>query len=88
MDIERNTVTYDGKAIELTKKMYDLLVYLLSNRNKVVSREQILDAVWGYEYVGNTNVVDVYVRHIRSKIDDIYKVKLIETVRGFGYIIR
>lgn len=88
VDIERNTVTYDGKAIELTKKMYDLLVYLLSNRNKVVSREQILDAVWGYEYVGNTNVVDVYVRHIRSKIDDIYKVKLIETVRGFGYIIR
>ena len=88
MDIERNTVTYDGKAIELSKKMYDLLVYLLSNRNKVVSREQILDAVWGYEYVGNTNVVDVYVRHIRSKIDDIYKVKLIETVRGFGYIIR
>lgn len=88
VDIERNTVTYDGKAIELTKKMYDLLVYLLSNRNKVVSREQILDAVWGYEYVGNTNVVDVYVRHIRSKIDDVYKVKLIETVRGFGYIIR
>ena len=88
IDLERNSVTYDTEEVEVTKKEYDLLVYLLQNKNKVVSREQILDAVWGYEYVGNTNVVDVYVRHIRAKIDDVYKIKTIETVRGFGYIIR
>ena len=88
VDLERNAVTYGGELIETTKKAYDLLVYLLTNKNKVVSREQILDAVWGYEYVGNTNVVDVYVRHLRASIDEVYKVKIIETVRGFGYIIR
>lgn len=88
VDTERSVVLFDGKELDFTKKMYDLLVYLLQNKNKVVSREQILDAVWDYEYVGNTNVVDVYVRHIRAKIDDVYKIKTIETVRGFGYIIR
>ena len=88
IDLERNSVTYDTEEVEVTKKEYDLLVYLLQNKNKVVSREQIIDAVWGYDYVGNTNSVDVYIRHLRSLIDEKYGVKIIETVRGFGYIIR
>ncbi|MBR2988957.1 MAG: response regulator transcription factor [Clostridia bacterium] len=88
VDLECNSVTYGADAIEVTKKEYDLLVFLLQNKNKVVSRDQIIDAVWGYDYVGNTNSVDVYVRHLRSLIDDKYKVKIIETVRGFGYIVR
>lgn len=81
-------VYYDGNRIDITKKEFDLLVYLANNKNIVISREQALDAVWGYDFVGNTNVVDVYVRYIRSKIDDVYQVKIIHTIRGAGYIIR
>ncbi|MDE6401360.1 MAG: response regulator transcription factor, partial [Clostridiales bacterium] len=80
--------TYDGHAIDLTKKEFDLLEYLMKNRNIVVSREQLLDSVWGFDFYGSTNVVDVYVRYLRSKIDDVYGVDLIETVRGAGYVIR
>lgn len=64
------------------------LEYLMQNRNIVVSREQLLDSVWGFDFYGSTNVVDVYVRYLRSKIDDVYNVNLIETVRGAGYVIR
>ncbi len=81
-------VTYDGDEIELTKKEFDLLEYLLKNINIAVSRDTILNEVWEYEFFGNTNVVDVYVRYIRQKIDDKYGVKIIRTVRGVGYIIR
>lgn len=88
VDVGSHVATYAGEPIELTKKEFELLVYLLENRNVVISREKALDVVWGYDFVGNTNVVDVYVRYLRSKIDDKYKVKLIETVRGFGYVIR
>lgn len=88
VDLERNSVTYGGDLIDVTKKEYDLLVYLLQNKNRVLSRQQIMDAVWGYNYSTSTNSVDVYVRHLRSLIDDKYKVQIIETVRGFGYIIR
>lgn len=82
------TCTYGGDKIELTKREFDLLSYLLENQNVVVTREQALDAVWGYDFYGNTNVVDVYIRYLRSKIDDVYKINLIETVRGSGYVIR
>ncbi|MCI9517819.1 MAG: response regulator transcription factor [Clostridia bacterium] len=82
------SVTYDSHPIELTKREFDLLTYLTKNRNIVVSREQALDAVWGFEFYGNTNVVDVYIRYLRSKIDDVYNVELIQTVRGAGYVIR
>ena len=85
---DSHQATYDGNEIDLTKKEFDLLLYLVQNKNKVISREQALDAVWGYDFIGNTNVVDVYVRYLRAKIDDAYGVKLIETVRGFGYVIR
>jgi len=88
VDIKARSVTYAGKYIDLTKKEFDLLVYLLENRNIVISREKILDAVWGFDFYGSTNVVDVYVRYIRAKIDDVYRISLIETVRGAGYTIR
>ncbi|MDR0425970.1 MAG: response regulator transcription factor [Clostridiales bacterium] len=88
VDIDSHIATYDGDPIELTKKEFELLVYLIENRNVVISREKALDVVWGYDFVGNTNVVDVYIRYLRSKIDDAFGIKLIETVRGFGYVIR
>lgn len=88
VDIGSVTAAYDGQRIELTKREFDLLVYLLDNLNVVVTREQALDAVWGYDFYGNTNVVDVYVRYLRSKIDDAFHIDLIETVRGSGYVIR
>lgn len=88
VDVKSFKVTYGNDEILLTKKEFDLLVYLLSNKNKVITRESALDVVWGYDFVGNTNVVDVFIRYLRSKIDDVYGVKLIETVRGMGYVIR
>lgn len=85
---EARVATYDGHTIDLTKKEFDLLEYLMKNRNIVVGREKLLDAVWGFDFYGSTNVVDVYIRYLRSKIDDVYGVELIETVRGAGYVIR
>ncbi len=85
---EARVATYDGHPIDLTKKEFDLLEYLMRNRNIVVGREKLLDAVWGFDFYGSTNVVDVYVRYLRSKIDDVYGVTVIETVRGSGYVIR
>jgi len=77
-----------GQAIELTKTQYDLLEYLLRNRDIVLTRDQILSHVWGYSYAGNSNVVDVYVRYVRNKIHDTEESRIIETVRGIGYVIR
>lgn len=88
VDCDSLSAAYDGEPIELTKREFDLLVYLLRNKNIVVSREQALDAVWGFEFYGNTNVVDVYIRYLRSKIDDRWGVEVIQTVRGTGYVIR
>lgn len=88
VDVESHIVTYGSDVIDLTKKEFDLLVYLLSNRNVVISREQALDAVWGFDFYGNTNVVDVYIRYLRSKLDDVYGCQIIQTVRGSGYVIR
>jgi DNA-binding response OmpR family regulator len=81
-------VEFDNENIELTKKEFELLEYLMKNKNIVISREKILDNVWGYDYYGDTNIIDVYIRYLRSKIDQKYNVSLIETVRGVGYIIR
>ena len=88
MDMSALRVYYGEKEIELTKKEFDLLCYLMENRNVVLSRDKILDAVWGFEFYGNTNVVDVYIRYLRAKIDEVYGIQLIETVRGAGYTIR
>jgi DNA-binding response OmpR family regulator len=88
MNLEKHQVTRDGKTIELRKKEYDLLEYLIRNKEIVLSRNQILEKVWGYEYAGDTNIVDVYIRYLRSKIDDNFEEKLIYTIRGVGYLIR
>lgn len=81
-------VFYDGEPVELTKKEYDLLECLAKHENAVLTRNQLLDRVWGYEYLGDTNVVDVYIRYLRAKLDQKYNVKLIHTVRGVGYTLR
>lgn len=88
MDLQRHQVFRGNEAIELTKKEYDLLEYLLMNKGIVLTRDQILEKVWGYDYAGDTNIVDVYIRYLRSKLDETYENKLIQTVRGVGYIIR
>ena len=74
--------------IALTPTEYDLLVYLLSHKNRIVTRENILLNVWGYEYEGDTNVIDVYIRHLRKKIDEGFSKSIIQTVRGIGYTVK
>jgi two-component system copper resistance phosphate regulon response regulator CusR len=76
-----------GKRIDLTSKEYSLLEYLMSNAGRVLSRTMIIEHVWDQSFDGITNIVDVYVRHLRSKVDDPYEQKLIRTVRGVGYSI-
>ena len=88
IDKDTFTIKIAGEKVELTKKEFDLLVFMLEHRNIVITREQALDAVWGFDFYGNTNVVDVYVRYLRSKIDDVFDIKVIQTVRGAGYIVR
>ncbi len=88
MDPERHTVEVSGTQLELTRREFDLLRYLLENKGRVVSREVLLDHVWGFDFVGETNAVDVYIRFLRSKIDERFGIKLIQTVRGVGYVIR
>lgn len=78
----------EGRRIELTPKEYDLFVFLLENKNHAMSREQIINHVWGYDFVGDTNVVDVYIRYIRKKIDHEFDVNLIHTIWGVGYCVR
>lgn len=78
-----------GKTkVSLTKKEYDLLEYLVRNKRVVLTREQILSTVWGYDYAGDTNVVDVYIRYLRSKLDDKFGEKYIHTMRGIGYVVK
>ena len=81
-------VRRDNQNIELTSREFDLLVYLMRNKNQVLSREQILTHVWGYDFTGDTNVVDVYIRYIRKKVDDPFECPLIHTHRGVGYSIK
>ena len=88
LDLEKKQVSRNNKNIELTKKEYDLLEYLMKNNGIVISREKIIEAVWNYDFVGDTKIVDVFIRYLRSKIDDGYNKKLINTVRGFGYVIQ
>lgn len=88
MNVDRHEVTVKGTPVELTKKEFDLLRHLLEHKGKVLSREALLDQVWGFDFVGETNSVDVYIRFLRSKIDEAFDVKLIHTVRGVGYVIK
>ena len=88
IDLDQHMVTFKNNCIELTKTEFDLLKYLIENKNIVLSRNKIIDIVWGYEYMGDTNVVDVYIRYLRSKIDDRFSKKFIHTVRGVGYLLK
>lgn len=88
LDIDRHSATYNNTPIELTKREFDLLQYLMENKGHVLSRESILEKVWGYDYLGETNVVDVYIRYLRGKLDDAYQINLIHTIRGVGYVIK
>lgn len=88
IDDDKHLVKVGENVVDLTKKEYDLLLYLLKSKNIVLSREQILNKVWGYNYIGETNVVDVYIRYLRSKIDEPFNKKFIHTIRGVGYYIK
>ena len=88
IDNSQRLVKYKEATIELTKTEFDLFNYLVQNKNIVLTREQILNQVWGYEYIGETNIVDVYVRYLRTKIDDKFNIKSIHTIRGVGYFAK
>ncbi|WP_416148457.1 response regulator transcription factor [Salipaludibacillus sp. HK11] len=88
VEIESRDVKRGEAHIELTPREFDLLVYLLENINRVLSREQILEHVWGFDYFGDTNVVDVYIRYLRQKVDKPFDSPFIQTVRGVGYVIK
>jgi DNA-binding response OmpR family regulator len=88
VDIKTRMVTRDSTNIELTPREFNLLGYLIQHQNQVLNREQILTNVWGFDYYGETNVVDVYISYLRKKIDDSFHSPLIHTVRGVGYVIK
>ena len=88
MDTARRQVRCNGQAVELTTREFDVLRLFLENPEIVLSRETFLSRVWGYDYVGETNVVDVYIRYLRSKLDAACGKSLIHTVRGVGYVLR
>jgi DNA-binding response OmpR family regulator len=91
-DLSVNLLTREiikkGDHIDLTKTEYDLLEYLLTNKGLVLTRDQIIEHVWGYDFVGDSNVLDVYIRYLRNKIDYPYQTKLIHTIRGVGYSLK
>lgn len=88
LDELRHRVDFGGHEIPLTNREFEMLKVFLKNKDIVLSRDTLLEKVCGYDYVGETNVVDVYVRYLRTKIDEAYGVKMIQTVRGVGYVIK
>lgn len=88
MDLNSHTVVRSDVNINLSAKEFEILEYLLRNKGIVLSREKIESHVWNFDYSGGTNVVDVYIRYLRKKIDDEFEPKLIHTVRGCGYVLR
>ncbi|MCR8632267.1 response regulator transcription factor [Paenibacillus radicis (ex Xue et al. 2023)] len=88
MNLDSRNVTKGGKTIDLTKREYDLLQAFMRNTNRVLDRETLLDMVWGFEAGVETNVVDVYVRYLRNKMDNPAEDSCIQTVRGIGYVMR
>lgn len=87
LDCIRRKVTRSGENIDLAPKEFSILEYMMRNRGRPLSRTMIVEHVWDMEYDGLTNIVDVYIRHLRSKVDDKYPLKLIHTVRGIGYML-
>ena len=88
LDTNTHAVTRGGENIKLSAKEFALLEYMLRNKGKVLSRDNIENNLWNFDYEGGTNAVDVYIRYLRKKIDDNFEPKLIHTVRGVGYVIR
>ncbi|WP_224409293.1 response regulator transcription factor NblR [Oscillatoria salina] len=88
LDLITRRVIRKGRAIDLTMKEFELLKYLMSHPREVLSREQILENVWGYDFMGESNVIEVYIRYLRLKIEDEGQKRLIQTVRGVGYVLR
>ncbi len=88
LDVATQVVQRAGEEIELTAKEFTLLQYLMVNKGMVLSRDRIENHIWNFDYEGGTNVVDVYISYLRKKIDDGFDQKLIQTVRGRGYVIR
>ncbi|NJO80732.1 MAG: response regulator transcription factor [Cyanobacteria bacterium RM1_2_2] len=78
----------NGRTIELTAKEFDLLDYLISHPRQVITRDQILEKVWGYDFMGDSNIIEVYVRYLRLKLEENGEKRLIQTVRGVGYVLR
>ncbi|HPY36330.1 MAG TPA: winged helix-turn-helix domain-containing protein, partial [Clostridia bacterium] len=88
VDCDTHIVTRDDKAIQLSGKEFAILEYLIRNKGIVLSRNKISDHIWNYDYVGSSNIIDVYIRNLRKKIDDGFEPQLIHTVRGVGYSLR
>ena len=88
LDLGSYTVVREGRQISLSAKEFALLRYLMMNQGIILSRDQIEQHIWNYDYVGSSNMVDVYIRYLRKKIDDPFSEKLIHTVRGAGYVLR
>jgi len=88
LDLATRRAIRNGREIDLTMKEFELLKYLMEHPREVLTREQILENVWGYDFVGESNVIEVYVRYLRLKIEDEGEKRLIQTVRGVGYVLR
>ncbi|XGV99245.1 MAG: response regulator transcription factor NblR [Leptolyngbya sp. BL-A-14] len=88
LDLSTRRALRNGRAIDLTMKEFELLKYLMEHPREVLTREQILENVWGYDFVGESNVIEVYIRYLRLKIEDEGEKRLIQTVRGVGYVMR
>ena len=88
LNVPAHTVRWGEEELSLTAREFALLQALLENRNIVLDRDTLLERVWGYDYAGETNVADVYIRYLRQKIDDRFGVRMIQTVRGVGYVIK
>lgn len=86
IDKNRKAVTIEGNDINLTPKEFELLLFLVERKNRVLSREEILSGVWGYDYAGETRMVDIHISHLREKLEvDVKNPQILKTVRGFGY---
>ena len=88
LDRMRHKVKYGNEEIELTNREFTLLQILMENKNIALNRDVLMEKVCGYDYMGETNLIDVYIRYLRTKIDDRFKVKIISTIRGVGYVIK
>ena len=88
LDPERREAWVNSTLINLTKREFDLLQHLLENKGIVLKREMLLERIWGYDFSGETNAVDVYISYLRAKIEEPFGIKLINTIRGVGYVIK